>query len=60
MEEDDEEDDQETVGGGGHSGAKPGRITNQSRRDSQIQDGESRKSASFKRGSLPGSPTAGK
>ena len=60
MEEDDEEDDQETVGGGGHSGTKPGRITAQSRRDSQIQDGESRKSASFKRGSLPGSPIGGK
>ena len=60
MEEDDEEDDQETVaGGGGGSGAKHGRVTAQSRRDSQALD-KSRKSASFKRGSLPGSPTVQK
>ena len=63
MEEDDEEDDQETVGGGDHnSTTKKGRVTGTSRRGSQIIDGESRKSSSFKRksvmgGSLPGSPT---
>ena len=62
MEEDDEEDDQETVAGGGaNNSATKGRVTAQSRRDSQAMDVESRKSSSFKRrsmvgGSSPGSP----
>ena len=49
MEEDDEEDDLETVANAQGSATKGGRVTGQSRRGSQIiNDGDSRKSSSFK------------